>query len=415
MYLSRAQDDELEAELDRVAQETAELRELPLLDDIDDVLMTRAELLLLMPEIMAEEMEPDEAAAQSRALAALGLLPPGTDLFGLHLRLLGEQAAGFYDPITDEMIVLSDGDLNAEKYFYSHEVIHALQDAYLDPNDLMEDMDGLNEDEALAVIALYEGDAVAGSNDYLASHLPLALALLDEAETEFPELEQAPAAVGVTLLFPYVSGLDFVERLRSEDGWDAVNAAYDDLPASTEQVLHPLKYLVRDVPVDLTLPDPAATLGAGWRVVAEDTLGEFQTSLLLANLDPGEGFNGFSGSIQIPEAARNAAAGWDGDRYALWEDEGSGETLVWRTAWDTPEDARAFSAALAKFGEGRWDTIYEGESGNDVALMTPDLVARISLAGQEVFYVQAPDLPLADAALAALRAAPAPEPAPSPQ
>ena len=243
-----------------------------------------------MPEIMAEEMEPDEAAAQSRALAALGLLPPGIDLFGLHLRLLGEQAAGFYDPITDEMIVLSDGDLNAEKYFYSHEVIHALQDAYLDPDDLMEDMDGLNADEALAVIALYEGDAVAGSNDYLASDLPLAMALLDEAGTDFPELDQAPAAVGVTLLFPYVSGLDFVERLRGDGGWDAVNAAYGDLPASTEQILHPLKYLERDVPVELALPDPTATLGAGWRVVDDDTLGELQTSLLLAkSLTPEKG------------------------------------------------------------------------------------------------------------------------------
>jgi hypothetical protein len=403
----------LEANLDRIAQETAELRELPPLAEIDDVLVSQDELLAMMPELIAEEITLEQAVAQSRSLAALGLIPAGTDLLDLNVRLMSEQVAGFYDPLSDQMLVLFDGNPGLTEYFYAHEVIHALQDAYLDPDDLMEDLTALNSDQTLATVALYEGDAVTGSTAYLQRHPALTGALLREAGRNSPVMDAAPAAAVVTLLFPYTSGAAFVDRLLDEGGWDAVDTAYGDMPASTEQILHPLKYLKRDEPSLLALPDPASALGADWRVVDEDTLGELQTALLLANFDPGEGFNGITGDIALPESARNAAAGWDGDRFALWED-GEREILVWRAVWDTPEDARAFSRALAQFGNERWNGVFNGESPDDVALVTPDIAARILLDGQEVLYVQAPDLSLADAVLAALQTAPLPDPAPGP-
>src|SRR4051794_39760565 len=375
-FVAAAEDDRLEPEFDRIATETATLRELPPLAEIDDVVITRAELEAMLPSLIAEDLDPEEVKAEARALAALGLIPGGLDLLDLDEKLLGEQAAGFYDPIKHEMFVVSDnGDkLGAAEYFYSHEVVHALQDAYLDPEDLLEDQSDMNGDESLAALALIEGDAVAGSNEYLAQHPGLALDLLREAQIDFPVLESAPAAVGVTLVFPYSSGLEFVDRLRGEGGWDAVDAAYQDVPASTEQILHPTKYLQRDRPVTLELPDASDVLGKNWRLVSEETLGELQTAILLANLPPGEGVSMVTGSIALPEAARNAAAGWDGDRYALWEDpQTRQEVLVWRTAWDTPDDARAFSRALAKFEEERWDGIFNGESPDDIALITADV------------------------------------------
>ena len=406
---------ELEANLDRIARETAELRELPPLAEIDDVLVSQDELGVMMPALIAEEITPVEAAAQSRSLAALGLIPAGTDLFDLTLRLMSEQVAGFYDPLNDEMLVVFDGNPGLTEYFYSHEVIHALQDAHLDPDDLMENLTALNDDQTLATIALYEGDAVAGSTAYLERHPALTGALLREVGRDSSVMDEAPASVTIALLFPYISGAAFVDHLRTEGGWDAVDAAYADMPTSTEEILHPLKYLERDEPSRIALPDLTTALGADWQVVDEDTLGELQIAVLLADLNPGDGFNGITGDLSLPEAARNAAAGWDGDRFALWEDgDGKREALVWRSVWDTPEDARAFSRALAQFGNNRWNGVFNGESPDDVALVTPEIAARILLDGQEVLYVQAPDLPLADAALAALQTAPAPDPAPGP-
>jgi hypothetical protein len=418
---SHAQDDdtdtalmlELEANLDRIARETAELRELPPLAEIDDVLVSQDELLTMMPELIAEEIVPADAIAQSRSLAALGLIPAGTDLFDLDVELMGEQAAGFYDPLSDEMLVVFDGNPSLTEYVYSHEVIHALQDAHLATDDLMEDFAALNGDQILAMTALYEGDAVVGSSAYLERHPALVVALQRDVERDSAVMDGAPALVGIKLFFPYTAGAAFVDRLLTEGGWDAVDAAYADMPASTEQILHPIKYLEGDEPSLIALPDPTAALGAGWRVVDEDTLGELQTAVLLAGFAPGEGFNDVTGDIALPESARNAAAGWDGDRFALWEDgDGQRETLVWRSVWDTPEDARAFSRALAQFGNSRWNGVFNGESPDDVALVTPEIAARILLDGQEVLYVQAPELSLVAAALPALETAPPPDPAP---
>jgi hypothetical protein len=401
--------------LDRIARDTAALRELPPPAHLDDVLISRDELAAMLPSLLAEDVDPAETAAETRAYAALGLLPEGTDLFALDVNLMGEQAVGLYDPVTDTMYVVATGHPAIEEYSYAHEFTHALQDADLDPHDLLEDLSALNGDQVLAALALSEGDATATSNAYLEQHPALALALAREVSGDFPELEQAPAAISVALLFPYVSGADFVERLRADGGWDAVDAAYADVPASTEQILHPRKYLDRDAPTTVFLPDPVTALGAGWHSVNEDTLGEMQTALLLADLAPGQGFNETTGRIDLPEAARNAAAGWDGDRYVLWEDgSGTSDVLVWRSVWDTPEDARAFSRALARFEEQRWSGAFSGESPDDIALVTPDIAARILLDGQEVRYVEAPDLTLADAAMTALRDATQPTPAPGP-
>jgi hypothetical protein len=413
---SLERDAALEARLDRIARETAELRGLPPLAEIDDVLLTRDELIAMLPDLLAAEIDTAELAAQTRALAALGLIPAETDLGGLSERVMGEQAAGYYDLLTDEMIVVLDDEFGgAEEYFYSHEVVHALQDAYLDPDDRLEDTSTLSGDETLAALALFEGDATYASTLYLAEHPALALTILEELQQDYPELEQAPAPVAAVLVFPYSAGNTFVDRLYAAGGWDAVNAAYDDIPASTEQILHPKRYLDRDVPSSVALPAPGSALGDGWRIVDEDTLGELQVGLLLAGLQPGEGFNGNTGQIDLPEAARNAAAGWDGDRFALWEDQASQrEVLVWRSVWDTPRDARAFARALAGVGNERWSGIFNGESPDDVALVTPEIAARIQLDGQEVRYVQAPDLSLADTALAALQSAAPPNPAPGP-
>lgn len=413
---ARAHEAVLKADLDRIAVETAAIRTLPPLESVDDVLLSREEVLALMPELIAEESDPEELAAESRALAALGLIPPGIDLLDLTIRLMGEQAAGFYDPLTDEMIVVADGDFGAEEYFYSHEIVHALQDAHLDPDDLMEETESDNSDATLARIALYEGDAVSASNAYMATRPELAIALLRESQVSYEELDQAPGAMSAILIFPYLVGEKFVGRLLEEGGWSAVDAAYADIPASTEQVLHPQKYLERDRPSNVPLPDLADSSGENWRLVHEDTLGEFQTAVLLANFAPGKSIDTFSGGIPLPEAARNAAAGWDGDRFALWENEASGQDIfIWRSVWDTPQDARAFSRALAKFDETRWDGMFNGESPDDVALISDEVAARILLDGQEVYYAQSPELSLTDMALGALQSAPAPDPAPGPQ
>ena len=91
-----------------------------------------------------------------------------------------------------------------------------------------------------------------------------------------------PPVLRESLLFPYTGGLNFVQTLQA-GGWEAVNDAFANPPASTEQILHPEKYVGRRGSRSTsTLPDDlAARMGDGWKVGLEDTFGEFQLGVWL--------------------------------------------------------------------------------------------------------------------------------------
>jgi hypothetical protein len=65
----------------------------------------------------------------------------------------------------------------------------------------------------------------------------------------------APRVIQETLLFPYVQGTEFLMSIFLQGGWKAVNQLYTDLPKSTEQLLHPEKYLAQEQPREVAIPD----------------------------------------------------------------------------------------------------------------------------------------------------------------
>jgi hypothetical protein len=160
-------------------------------------------------------------------------------------------------------------------------------------------------------------------------------------------LDDMPPVLRESLLFPYTAGLSFVQTLQA-GGWQAVNDAFAKPPASTEQVLHPEKYVAGEAPVDVTLPaDLAARMGSGWKVGLEDTLGEFQLRVWLDQATAGS---------DAPTATQ-AAEGWGGDRVALLDGPNGAWAIALRTAWDTPTDAHEFlalaSPLVASLGNGK--------------------------------------------------------------
>ena len=96
---------------------------------------------------------------------------------------------------------------------------------------------------------------------------------------------KAPEYLKQSLVFPYFAGLHFVQRARRQGGWRRVDALYADLPASTEQILHPEKYwdaAKRDDPVDV----PAGDAGAGARLgTAVALAGEISLGAAISSLD----------------------------------------------------------------------------------------------------------------------------------
>jgi hypothetical protein len=224
----------------------------------------------------------------------------------------------------------------------THELVHLLQDRQVNLDRFLSGPPGRG-DEVLARQALVEGEAVALTLDRSLRRQGQHLALLPDVAAlqqayatsgSGPVLGRAPRFVRALLTFPYASGLGFVHRFRQRSGWFELSQVFADPPRSTAQILHPERYFERRVdPVPVVLPDLAAVLGGG-RLVLDDVAGEF---VLAAVLREGLG-----------DDAAALAAGWRGDRYALWEDAAGTAVLVSLSAWETETAAMAFADAGAR-------------------------------------------------------------------
>lgn len=278
-------------------------------------------------------------------LITLGLLPPGASLRALTLAFQTGQVAGYYSPEKDQLFVVSrSGGLGpAELVTYAHEFTHQLQDQRIGLKTL--NLDAHDQgDRSLGRLALVEGDATSVQTTWMTRNLtPQQLGqLMSEAldPAAIAALQNAPRYLRETALFPYNDGLAFVNRLIAAGGYAAVDAAFRDPPDSSEQVLHPAKYLSREKPIVVTLSAKlAAAAGTGWSVAAQDTLGELVLRIWLEQV------------LSTPEATAGAA-GWGGDRLALLRGPNGAVAVALRTQWDTPADADEFLAAATRVSVG---------------------------------------------------------------
>ena len=106
-------------------------------------------------------------------------------------------------------------------------------------------------------------------------------------------MDSLPEWFAEDLTFPYDAGYGFVEQLITQGEVAAVNQAYELLPLTTEQILHPDKYHLREggLPVEIPTVDIA-----GYTVFEEGTFGEWNTRLfLLDGIDPGDAVVASSG------------------------------------------------------------------------------------------------------------------------
>jgi len=272
-------------------------------------------------------------------LIALGLLPQGSSLRALTLDFQSGQVAGYYSPDKNELFVVRrSGTLGpVDETTYAHEFTHQLQDQHVDLGALGIDVQD-QSDRSLARLALVEGDASSVQSAWMFANLDskelgqvLAAGLDPEA---LAALQRAPRYLRDSALFPYQDGLAFVTRLVTNGGYAAVDAAFADPPDSTEQILHPAKYLQREKPIEVTLPKVLVDrAGPGWTEAGQDTLGEVILRIWLNQGGVGN------------EAARAATSGWGGDRLVLFRGPGDVASVLVHTEWDTATDADEFAAA----------------------------------------------------------------------
>jgi hypothetical protein len=329
---------EADAIYDAIEAQVVEMRGLEPVDVKRQTIDTEA-LKAFNLRTFDEDNPPEYIAANERVYMAFGLLPPDQSLKQLYLDLIDSQVAGFYRPDDKTLYVVSrTGSIGgADKITFAHEYDHALQDAafpvFKDMKELLDETD-----RALARAAIYEGDATWLMFQWGSANLTPEEFAAAQAAGADPEsmaiLERTPPILVESLLFPYTAGPAFIVPIHTAGGWPAVDALYDKLPLSTEQILHPDKFRAGEVPVAVELPTAlAADMGDGWTEAIQDTFGEFQLGVWLRE-------SGISASD-----ASAAAEGWGGDRLAVLNGPDEAWAVVLRSTWDTEEEATAFRQA----------------------------------------------------------------------
>jgi hypothetical protein len=343
---------------------------------------TRDEVRQFLEQRFAEDMPEDEVTGSERAYKRFGLLPETMDLKKFMLALLTEQVAGYYDPAAKVLYIVQGAGDEMVSVTVSHELVHALQDQYFSLDSLQKIK--RRNDRQIAAQAVVEGQAtfeqlasMLGSGTMVAN-LPggweRVRTIIRENQSSMPIFSSAPTLIQETLLFPYLSGAEFMRHFKEKRAGKLV---FDEMPVSTEQVMHDDRFFVtRDDPTVVTLPALPGT------VIYENDLGEFETRLFLYE------------HLKDRDAAYRGAAGWDGDRYALFES-GRGEGLAWVSVWDTSVDAAEFfdlvdTAILKRFGnvkptEATQVTRVYSARGRTIAVTAGDVGGR-----PVVLYVDVP-------------------------
>jgi hypothetical protein len=380
----------VEATTKAILEQVGEMRQIKVLSPVKSGTRSRAEIEQMVIRNFNEETRPGELEASGKALFAFGLVPRGFQLKEFTVKLLTEQVAGFYDPKTKEFFIADWNDLDAQKPVIAHELTHALQDQNFNLRRF-EKWPAGDSDREMAIHALIEGDATVLMYDYMlkpmgrsVAQLPMTISKLAEAGMamaggdDVKMLKAAPAALRESLIFPYIYGADFVQAMLRQQGWAGVSQAFTDLPQSTEQILHYDKYAAREMPVKVQLNDLRTTLGPGWKRLLTDINGEFGYLIILAEYVP-------------KDQARQAAAGWGGDQYALYERASDGKLLiVHRSVWDTAEDATEFVNAYVVRTKKRYPEMKTSEAGpaGQESFITPDGATLIERQGKSVLIIE---------------------------
>ena len=307
---------------DEVIAVMSKLVDLPIKEPLKKSLRSKEQIRAYVVQEDKEDKDEAQKYADEKSMEAFGLIPKGFPLESFMQDLLTDQIAGLYDPKGKEFYIADWIPVDEQREVMAHELTHALEDQsfHIDPW-----IKGArpNDDAELARDAVSEGSAMAAMVDYdLRSNkmsvrdLPdVSMLIQGNALAEMdkdPKLAKAPIYIRDSLLFPYLAGVSFTQQfLKAHSGWSDLHLVFEHPPASTQQIMHPEKYLEDVQPAVVKLPDWSTVAPSDWKLLDENVLGEFGLQEVLKQ---------FLGA----DSAKLTAPGWAGDRYAVFEDEKAG-------------------------------------------------------------------------------------------
>ena len=329
---------------------------------------------------IADVLATDDLKGLSRLAVAGGMLPAGTDLAALAVSFTAATAGATYSPLDKQVLLVSERGGPRDTGLLTHEFVHALQDQHFDLLRMVLARP-FSFDREEAAFALFEGDAVSVERRVMRGEAWVKRPLEDVAREEDERFASYRKGIGAffppllteTFIFRYRDGLRFVETMRRARPAVSLDEVFRRPPVSSEQVLHPEKYLAGETPREVEA-DVKGFADEGWGLAATTPLGEIGVrGLLMAGVTTDE--------------AKRAAAGWGGDRSFVFEREGRAPLFVWRTVWDTPRDAQEFFRAYNEMLRRRAAPA-EADAGAVRAWREGEAVTRVHVEGDSVTVVR---------------------------
>jgi hypothetical protein len=268
----------------------------------------------------------DEVDVGKVTFEALGLIDKNLDLNALGETAAGQNLLGWYD--TDEKALFVRGNKVTPfiKTILVHELTHALQDQYFDI--VREDLYEADDDSSLGLEAVVEGDATRVEMAYYESLTAEEerLVELEANDAGDPATSEIPDAMSAWMAAPYQLGPVFMEAMFQDGGNDQMNEALKNPPVTSEQLLYPELYLANEPAI------PVAKPPADGKVIDDGMFSQVGLVVVLQE-------------AMDPEVAFQAAEGWGGDQYVVWQN-GDKSCIRFDMVMDTPRDQRELNAGL---------------------------------------------------------------------
>jgi hypothetical protein len=158
---------------------------------------------------------------------------------------------------------------------------------------------------------------------------------------------------------PYGDGPAYVDSVVERDGWDAIDAAHENLPQSTERIMH--REATDAIPA-VTVPETAR---GGWERYdinddGADTAGEASIYVMFwyqgyqygnEVIDRSTVVVRDGGRYDTYNFTSPPSKGWGNDKIVPYRN-GERDGYVWVSTWDTEKDAREFYDAYLRVLDG---------------------------------------------------------------
>lgn len=312
---------------------------------------------------------PTQRATENQLWEALFMVDEPTDAVEQSRQGTAKGVAGLYMPFFGQIYVISDagGRLVVDNATLIHELTHGLQDQYHDldsPTFQATTLDGrlgqlgLTEGAANYVMTRYTQRCESGEWECVSTPRNERSNRSSLVEGPLPETNLGMQIVSFQ---PYSDGPAYVNNHIERGGWEAVEDAFRDPPASSEQIIHPERRDDSLTPMNFT-----STARDGWKILAPRGSSGYQTvgeaGIYAMFWYQGRAYDNsiidwreFAGPDRGPYDRYNYTSrpseGWANDRLYVYFS-GDERGYVWKTTWDSERDAREFERAYRAVLDG---------------------------------------------------------------